>query len=109
MALGRSAPEELLAFQLRAVGIAHEREVILPELKPRRWRWDFKIGRLLVEVQGGTWIGGKHSRGPGYENDCEKVCSATAAGFTVLTVVPKQVKTGAVLAWIETIIRNQAA
>lgn len=45
-----SAPEELLAHQLRAVGIPFTREVVLPELKPRRWRWDFVLGRLLVEI-----------------------------------------------------------
>jgi hypothetical protein len=103
-----SAPEELLALQLRAVGIPFEREVVLPELKPRRWRWDFVIGRLLVEVQGGTWVGGKHSRGPGQQNDAEKQNSAVVSGFTVLTVMPVHIKGGQALAWIEAMVRSRA-
>jgi hypothetical protein len=101
-----SAPEELLALQLRAVGIPFEREVVLPELKPRRWRWDFVIGRLLIEVHGGTWIQGKHSRGPGQHNDAEKQNSATVAGYSVLTVMPVHIKGGQALAWIEAMVRR---
>lgn len=101
-----SAPEELLALQLRAVGIPFDREIVLPELKPRRWRWDFVLGRLLVEIQGGTWVGGKHSRGAGFANDCEKHNAAVVAGFTVLSVVPAHVTGGQALAWIEAMVRR---
>ena len=60
-----SKPEALLAFQLKAAGIAHEREAqVIPG---RRYRFDFCLGWLLVEVNGGVWAKGAsgHSSGTG--------------------------------------------
>ena len=36
---------------------------------PRRWRFDYAWPdrRLALEVEGGTWTGGRHVRGRGYE------------------------------------------
>ncbi|HEY7313861.1 MAG TPA: hypothetical protein VH643_31215 [Gemmataceae bacterium] len=41
---------------------------------PRRWRFDLAWPslRLALEIEGGTWTGGRHVRGKGYENDREK-------------------------------------
>jgi len=39
---------------------------------------------LAVEVDGGTWTGGRHTRGAGFEADCEKLNAAVIAGFRVL-------------------------
>ena len=52
----------------------------------RRWRFDFAwpAQRVAVEVEGGTWTRGRHSRGGGYRGDCEKYNAATIAGWRVL-------------------------
>lgn len=50
----------------------------------RRWRADFGVGRVLVEIEGGTWSGGRHTRGKGYLADCEKYNRAAELGFVVL-------------------------
>lgn len=49
---------------------------------PRRWRFDFAFPDHLVavEIEGGIYSGGRHTRGKGYEADCEKYNQAVAAG-----------------------------
>lgn len=51
----------------------------------RRWRFDFAWpeSKVAVECEGGTWIRGRHSRGQGYRNDCEKYNAATSLGWRV--------------------------
>jgi len=57
---------------------------------------------LAVEVDGGTWTGGRHTRGAGFEADCEKLNAAVIAGFRVLRFTGAMVRSGAALATIET-------
>lgn len=63
----------------------------------RRFVFDFAWpdARLLVEVDGGTWSQGRHTRGDGYESDCFKCNAATIAGWRVLRFTAAQVKRGA--------------
>ena len=53
---------------------------------PRRWRLDFAFPEAMVavELDGGTWTGGRHVRGSGYAADCEKHNAAVLAGWSVL-------------------------
>lgn len=62
----------------------------------RRWAADFAWPdlRLLVEIEGGTRSGGRHVRGDGYENDCEKYNAAAEVGWTVLRYTSGMVKSG---------------
>lgn len=52
----------------------------------RRWRSDFAFPeyRLLIEVEGGIHSQGRHTRGKGFERDCEKYNEAAILGWTVL-------------------------
>ena len=94
-----SSAETLLAVQLEQAGIPFEREFVLAP--PRKYRADFYVARdLLIEVEGGAWIGGRHSRGSGMENDCEKSALAAARGYRFMRVTPAQVDDGRALAWI---------
>jgi len=57
----------------------------------RKWRMDFLWrfdggGGVAVECQGATWAHGKHTRGAGYANDCEKLNEAQALGYRVIWV-----------------------
>jgi very-short-patch-repair endonuclease len=51
-----------------------------------RWRFDFAWPKLkiAVEVDGGTWVGGEHVRGRGYQRDCRKNNAAQIEGWAVL-------------------------
>ena len=96
-----SKPEAMLAFQLKVRNIPHEREAkVIPG---RRYRFDFRLGWLLVEVNGGVWAKGAsgHSSGTGITRDCAKMAEAVSLGFTVMAVTPAQVKSGQALQWIE--------
>lgn len=102
----RSALEETLAMQIRAAGLAGGMERELCPVQGRRWRVDFAwpARRLVVEVEGGIWTGGRHSRGAGFESDVEKYGRLTADGWTVLRVTAHVIRSGQALQWIEQIL-----
>lgn len=50
--------------------------------------------RLAVEVEGGTWTRGRHSRGAGFARDCEKYNAATTLGWRVIRVTADMVRSG---------------
>lgn len=97
-----SALEESLAIQIRACKLP----VPVRELRfapPRRFRFDFcwpdKL--LAVEVDGGSWVNGRHSRGTGIDSDCEKLALAMLDGWRVLRVTGTHIKSGQAIQWIE--------
>lgn len=99
-----SVGEAALILQLRAHKIAYETEFKF--CQHRRWRSDFLITgtKILVEVEGGTWSGGRHTRGKGYTADCEKYSWAASNGWVVLRYTTQQVNAGnAVLGVLEAI------
>lgn len=87
-------------MDLTAAGIPFEREFKF--CADRKWRADFRIGTLplLVEVEGGSWSGGRHVSGVGYRNDCEKYNAAVMRGYAVLRFTADMIRDGA-LATIE--------
>jgi very-short-patch-repair endonuclease len=52
----------------------------------RKWRWDFCWPEqlLAVEIQGGSFVGGGHNRGPQQQKDYEKQRAAVSLGWRVL-------------------------
>lgn len=62
----------------------------------RRWRMDYAWPDYLlaVEIQGGTWQGGRHARGAGYEQDSEKANTALSMGWRLLRYTPGLLKDG---------------
>ena len=53
---------------------------------PRHWRFDFAwpAVKLAVEIEGGVWSRGRHTRGKGFIADCDKYNAATMLGWRVL-------------------------
>lgn len=62
----------------------------------RRWRfdWAWPAYKIAVEIEGGVFAGGRHSRGAGYRNDLEKYNSAHLMGWRVFRYLPEQVRDG---------------
>lgn len=52
----------------------------------RKWRFDFAYPnkKIAIEAEGGVFTRGRHSRGVGLSNDCEKYNAATILGWKVL-------------------------
>jgi len=52
----------------------------------RRWRFDYAYpdAKVAVELEGGTWVNGRHTRGGGFEKDAEKYNAAVLLGWRVL-------------------------
>lgn len=52
----------------------------------RKWRFDFAWPDRLVavEIEGGAWTGGRHTRGSGFVKDCDKYNAAALLGWRVL-------------------------
>lgn len=57
----------------------------------RRWRFDYcwPKERLAVEVEGGAFVRGRHTRGKGFVQDMEKYNEATLLGYRILRYTPK--------------------
>ncbi len=97
------ALEELLAMQLRAAGLHHGcwREYRFDD--ERRWRLDFAYpDRLLaIEVHGGTFIQGGHSRGARQRQDFDKQNALAFAGWRLLVFDTTMVRDGTAVRTIE--------
>lgn len=76
---------------------AHYVSFLAPDLKPgmveqyriapdRRFKWDFAwpAQKLAIELHGGLWSYGAHSRPAGVQRDMVKANLATLAGWRVL-------------------------
>jgi very-short-patch-repair endonuclease len=69
----------------------------IPEYRfapPRRWRFDYAWPdkKVAMEIEGGVWIRGRHTRGAGYIRDMEKYNMATKLGWRVFRFTPEQFK-----------------
>jgi very-short-patch-repair endonuclease len=89
--------EETLYMHMKMVGLSPEREYrFCPQ---RRWRFDFAFPdhKLGIEVEGGVWVQGRHTRGAGYTADLEKYNTATLMGWRVLRVSGEMIENGEAL------------
>lgn len=72
-----------------------EPEVEYRFASPRRWRFDYcwPDCKVALEVEGGIWIQGRHSRGKGMLGDMQKYNAAALAGYAVFRCTPDQLVT----------------
>ena len=116
--------EHLMELGLRALKIPYEREfkfardlagnpktgirLALKKLDLSDWRFDFALlePRIAIEVEGGVFTGGRHTRGAGYSEDCKKYNMATLYGWRVLRFTTQQVRSGEALKIIEQAITH---
>lgn len=75
----------------------------------RRWRADYAIPakKILIEVEGGLWVKGRHNRAAGYIKDLEKYNCATSMGYSILRFTPQQLLTGTTIDLIKDTIKNK--
>ena len=78
-------------------------------LKKRRFRFDFAWPdrMMAVEVEGGVWSGGRHTRGKGYTRDLEKYNLATLHGWKVYRFTTQDVTSGTAISFMKNILINK--
>ena len=107
-----SGLERHMAMLIRAAGQDYP-HIPPPEREyrfapPRRWRFDFAFPdlRLAIEVEGGTWVSGRHNRGAGFERDCEKYNTAVTLGWRVLRFTRGMIDDGLALEQLQEFFGN---
>lgn len=101
-----SALEERFARGLRALKVLEpQREYRFAP--PRMWRFDFAWPeqRFAVEIEGGVWTNGRHTRGSGFVADTEKYNAAALAGWKVLRFTEKSVRDGSAVELVAQFLR----
>lgn len=75
----------------------------------RKWRLDFAWPeyRLALEIHGGVYSGGRHTRGAGFTEDREKMNEAALLGWTVIEATAEQVRSGKLREWVERALQRR--
>jgi len=60
---------------------------------PRRFRFDFASidSKVAIEINGGNWIRGRHTRASNLSNEYEKLNLATLNGWRVFVLSPEMI------------------
>lgn len=92
MSKERNAYAQMVFFSLLdSVGIP--RPIAEYKFHPvKGWRFDYAWPDQMIalEVEGGIWTNGRHSRGSGMKKDMEKYNAAAINGWRMLRVVPTE-------------------
>ena len=93
----RSKGELEFAQQIADAACTHHQAEYEEEymfLKGRRFRFDFAWPQhmIAVEIEGGTFVQGRHTTGVGFAKDCEKYNLATLEGWRVYRFTTQMVK-----------------
>lgn len=75
---------------------------------PRKWRFDYVltdpcstgIDSVAIEIEGGVWTQGRHTRGQGFSNDLIKYREGVARGYRIYRFSTTEVLNGTARAFI---------
>jgi very-short-patch-repair endonuclease len=104
----KSGLEETLLLLIKAEGLPEpEREWRFHPT--RKWRLDFAYPekRIGIEVQGGIYVRGAHSRGTGLERDYEKLNTAQMLGWTVFQFSRKMIESSEAIEMIREALESE--
>lgn len=71
------------------------------------WRFDFAwpASRIAVEVEGGGWSKGRHTRGAGFAEDMRKYDAAIRLGWTLYRCDGALIRSGQAMRTLEQMLR----
>ncbi|MDX9896341.1 MAG: hypothetical protein RBS34_12885 [Desulfofustis sp.] len=99
---------DTVLIQVRALGLPQpEKEYRFHPQRKYRFDLAWPGYRLAVEVDGGAYTGGRHTRGPGFRKDCEKLNEAILLGWRVMRAETNMVKDGTLFAQLERFFRGR--
>ena len=101
----RSKVDTLMWVHLKETGETFIEEYLFAT--PRKWRFDFALvcQKIAIEIEGGAFTRGRHTRGVGFINDMEKYNFAVKMGWKVLRFTPAQVLNGSAIAFIREVLQ----
>lgn len=72
----------------------------------RKWRADMACveHKILIEVEGGAYTNGRHTRGTGFISDMEKYNEAVCIGWRIIRVTPQQLLTANTFDYVKRLI-----
>ena len=99
--------EEIFSIQIRAIRLPPAQREYKFHPK-RKWKFDFAFPHAMVavEIEGGTYLRGRHVRPEGFRNDCIKYNEAALMGWKVLRGDSQMVKNGVLLSLVERAIKS---
>ena len=76
----------------------------------RKWRFDFAFtdARVALEVEGGVWTGGRHTRGSGFVKDIEKYNRAAELGWRIVRTTPSELGMQETIDLLKKVTRSNA-
>lgn len=79
--------------------------------KPRKWRFDYALPKykIALEVEGGVWTQGRHTRPQGFLRDMDKYNTATLLGWRVFRTTPQALLSARTLMLLNNAIHGAAA
>ena len=63
--------------------------------------------KLLIEVHGAVFVGGRHVTGVGFTADCEKYTAAAIIGYRILHFTSSHVRSGMAVQMIELALKYE--
>lgn len=69
----------------------------------RKWAMDvaWPDSKIFLEIEGGVWTGGRHTRGKGFMGDMEKYNAAAVLGWRLLRCTPEQMADGSIFVQVK--------
>lgn len=97
------APETEYRFAYHHVGPGKDIRKRLAAAGLKDYRFDFAwpSHKLAVEVEGGSFVNGRHTRGVGFRDDCHKYHAAMMLGWTVYRCEETLIRKGKAVEFIE--------
>ena len=76
----------------------------------RKWRFDYCIPSemIAIEIEGGAFTNGRHTRGKGFIEDMRKYNEAVILGWRLIRFTPTQLKTILPIDTIKAILANNS-
>ena len=73
---------------MESLGFVAEAEYKFHDTRKFRFDFAFPLYKVAVEIEGGVWSKGRHTRGSGFIKDMEKYNLATSMGWSILRYTP---------------------
>jgi len=97
---------DIFSAELSANDIEFERE--FQAIPGRKFRFDFRIGRLLIDLQGGIFMKhGGHNTPSGIQRDCEKLNLSILEGYDVMHFTTDDVESGRAIDYVLTYLEEK--